>query len=99
MQTGLGRTGKMLGSDYGEHKPDLITLAKALSGGTFPISAVLGNDEVMNLLEPGCHGSTFGGSPLACAVGAEANDPSSWQTPQLSSGTIAAPGPCGPSGP
>lgn len=72
IQTGLGRTGKMLASDYEDVKPDLLILGKALSGGTMPISAVLANDPVMLVIKPGEHGSTFGGSPLAAAVCIEA---------------------------
>lgn len=60
IQTGLARTGKMLCSDYSEIKPDLICLGKALSGGYYPVSAVLGSDEVIGVLEPGSHGSTYG---------------------------------------
>lgn len=69
IQTGLGRTGKMLCSDYDGAKPDIIVLGKALSGGMYPISAVLSSDEVIGLLRPGEHGSTYAGNPLACAVG------------------------------
>lgn len=68
VQTGLGRTGKMLCSDHDEVKPDLVVLGKALSGGMYPVSAVLGSDQVLGLLKPGEHGSTYGGNPLACAV-------------------------------
>ncbi len=68
VQTGIGRTGKLLASDYENAKPDLLILGKALSGGVFPVSAVLANNEVMMCLKPGEHGSTFGGNPLACAV-------------------------------
>lgn len=76
IQTGMGRTGSLLASDYkdphqeGEklYKPDVLILGKALSGGTMPVSAVLANDEVMLTIQPGEHGSTFGGNPLACAV-------------------------------
>lgn len=69
IQTGLGRTGKLLACDHEEVKPDIITLGKALSGGLYPISAVLANDEVMGVIKPGEHGSTFGGNPVAAAVG------------------------------
>ena len=72
IQTGLGRTGKMLASDHEHVKPDLLILGKALSGGTMPISAVLANDPVMLVIKPGEHGSTFGGNPLAAAVCIEA---------------------------
>ena len=68
VQTGIGRTGKLLASDYENAKPDLLILGKALSGGVFPVSAVLANNEVMMCIKPGEHGSTFGGNPLACAV-------------------------------
>ena len=68
VQTGIARTGKLLATDYEEAKPDILVLGKALSGGVFPVSAVLANDEVMLCIQPGEHGSTFGGNPLACAV-------------------------------
>ncbi|TGM53646.1 ornithine--oxo-acid transaminase [Leptospira adleri] len=68
VQTGLGRTGKLLAGDYESVKPDILVLGKALSGGILPVSAVLSNDEVMLTLKPGEHGSTYGGNPLACAV-------------------------------
>ena len=68
VQTGIARTGKMLATDYEEAKPDILILGKALSGGVFPVSAVFANDEVMLCIQPGEHGSTFGGNPLACAV-------------------------------
>ena len=68
VQTGLGRTGKMLCSDYEAIKPDILILGKALSGGILPISAVLSSDEIMLTIEPGQHGSTYGGNPLACKV-------------------------------
>ncbi len=68
IQTGLGRTGKLLACDHEQVKPDLLILGKALSGGVLPVSAVLGSHEVMLCLKPGEHGSTFGGNPLACAV-------------------------------
>jgi len=68
VQTGLGRTGKMLCSDYEAIKPDILILGKALSGGILPISAVLSSDEIMLTIEPGQHGSTYGGNPLACRV-------------------------------
>jgi ornithine--oxo-acid transaminase len=68
VQTGLGRTGKMLCSEHAGVTPDILILGKALGGGVFPVSAVLTNHEVMNVLHPGQHGSTFGGNPLACAV-------------------------------
>jgi len=68
VQTGLGRTGKMLCCDHSNVKPDILVLGKALGGGVFPVSAVLTSHEVMDVLHPGQHGSTFGGNPLACAV-------------------------------
>lgn len=68
IQTGIARTGKMLASDHEEVRPDLLILGKALSGGVLPISLVLADDEIMLLLKPGEHGSTFGGNPLAAAV-------------------------------
>ena len=72
VQTGLGRTGRMLCSDWDEVKPDIVILGKALSGGVLPASAVLGSDEVVLSIKRGQHGSTFGGNPLACAVAEEA---------------------------
>jgi len=69
VQTGMGRTGKMLASDHEGVRPDVLILDKALSGGTLPVSAVLADDEVMLTIQPGEHGSTFGGNPVACAVG------------------------------
>ena len=60
VQTGIARTGKLLASDYENAKPDILILGKALSGGVFPVSAVLANDEVMMCIKPGEHGSTFG---------------------------------------
>ncbi len=68
VQTGVGRTGKVICSEYDEIKPDILVLGKALSGGVFPVSAVLARDEIMLTLKPGQHGSTFGGNPLACSV-------------------------------
>ena len=68
IQTGLYRTGKLLACDHEDVKPDILILGKALSGGVLPISAVLANDEIMMLIKPGEHGSTYGGNPLACAV-------------------------------
>lgn len=68
IQTGIARTGKMLASDHESVRPDLLILGKALSGGVLPISLVLADDEIMLLLKPGEHGSTFGGNPLAAAV-------------------------------
>jgi ornithine--oxo-acid transaminase len=68
IQTGLGRTGKLLAEEHEGIEADLTLIGKALSGGFYPVSAVLSNSEVMNVLQPGEHGSTFGGNPLACAV-------------------------------
>jgi len=68
IQTGLGRTGRMLACDYEGVDPDILILGKALSGGVLPVSAVLANDIIMLTIQPGQHGSTFGGNPLACAV-------------------------------
>jgi ornithine--oxo-acid transaminase len=65
VQAGLGRTGKMFGFEHEGVKPDLVCLGKSLSGGFMPISAVLGNNEVMEQINPGEHGSTFGGNALA----------------------------------
>lgn len=69
IQTGLGRTGKLFACEHESVIPDLYILGKALSGGLYPVSAVCADDEVLGLFTPGTHGSTFGGSPLACAVG------------------------------
>lgn len=68
IQTGLGRTGKMLACDHENVRPDILILGKALSGGVLPVSAVLADDEIMLTIKPGEHGSTYGGNPLACAV-------------------------------
>ena len=68
VQTGIARTGKMLATDYENARPDILILGKALSGGVFPVSAVLADDDVMLCIQPGEHGSTFGGNPLACMV-------------------------------
>jgi ornithine--oxo-acid transaminase len=68
IQTGLGRTGKLLAEEHDHIEADLTLIGKALSGGFYPVSAVLSNSEVMNVLQPGEHGSTFGGNPLACAI-------------------------------
>lgn len=66
IQTGLARTGKMLACDHEKVRPDILLLGKALSGGMMPVSAVLADDEIMLTIKPGEHGSTYGGSPLAC---------------------------------
>lgn len=68
VQTGIARTGKLLAVDHEDVKPDVLILGKALSGGVYPVSAVLANDEIMNVITPGTHGSTFGGNPVAGAV-------------------------------
>ncbi len=72
IQTGLGRTGKLLAEEHDGIQADLTLIGKALSGGFYPVSAVLSNEAVLGLLQPGQHGSTFGGNPLACAVAREA---------------------------
>lgn len=74
VQTGIARTGRMIACDHEEVKPDILVLGKALSGGMYPVSAVLANNEIMNVIKPGQHGSTFGGNPLACAVAVAALD-------------------------
>ena len=68
VQTGIARTGKLLAVNYAGIKPDILILGKAISGGVLPVSAVLADDSVMEVIRPGNHGSTFGGNPLACAV-------------------------------
>jgi ornithine--oxo-acid transaminase len=72
IQTGLGRTGRLFCVDHEGVVPDMYILGKALSGGFYPISAVVANEDVLGVLRPGDHGSTFGGNPLACAIGREA---------------------------
>ena len=74
IQTGLGRTGKLFASEYENVRPDITIIGKALSGGMLPISAVLADEPILGLFQPSEHGSTFGGSPLACAVGIAALD-------------------------
>mmetsp|Transcript_7216 Transcript_7216/g.9409 ORF Transcript_7216/g.9409 Transcript_7216/m.9409 type:complete len:433 (-) Transcript_7216:1235-2533(-) len=74
VQTGIARTGKMLACDHEQVKPDILILGKSLSGGVYPISAVLCDDFIMDNITPGTHGSTYGGNPLACAVGIAALD-------------------------
>jgi ornithine--oxo-acid transaminase len=69
IQTGFGRTGDLFACDFDNVKPDLLIVGKALGGGYYPVSAVLASDALMSLFAPGDHGSTFGGNPLACAVG------------------------------
>lgn len=68
IQTGLGRTGKMLCVDHDEVRPDIVLLGKALSGGVYPVSAVLADRDIMLVIKPGEHGSTYGGNPLGCAA-------------------------------
>lgn len=72
IQTGIARTGKMLAIDHENIDADVLILGKAVSGGAYPVSAVLANDEIMNVIKPGQHGSTYGGNPLAAAVATEA---------------------------
>ena len=74
IQTGLGRTGKMWAFEHEGIRPDCLTIAKALSGGVYPISAFCADDAVMNVFQPGDHGSTFGGNPMAAAIGKAALD-------------------------
>jgi len=69
VQTGLARTGERLCVDHSKIRPDMVVLGKALSGGVYPVSAVVGDDEVMTTIRPGEHGSTYGGNPVACKVG------------------------------
>lgn len=68
IQTGIARTGKLLCHEWSGIKPDLVLLGKAISGGMYPVSCVLGSKEIMLTVEPGTHGSTYGGNPLGCAV-------------------------------
>lgn len=68
VQTGIARTGKLLACDHEDVKPDILILGKALSGGVLPVSAVLANDDIMLVIKPGEHGSTYGGNPVACSV-------------------------------
>lgn len=74
VQTGIARTGKLIACHHQNVQPDILILGKALSGGMYPVSAVLANNEIMNVIHPGQHGSTFGGNPLACAVAMAALD-------------------------
>lgn len=69
VQTGIARTGKLLAVNHENVKPDILIMGKALSGGVYPISVVMANDEIMEVIKPGQHGSTFGGNPIAAAVG------------------------------
>ncbi|HSP40804.1 MAG TPA: ornithine--oxo-acid transaminase [Gillisia sp.] len=68
VQTGIARTGKLLAVDHEDVRPDIVILGKAISGGVYPVSVVLADDHIMNVIKPGQHGSTFGGNPVACAV-------------------------------
>ncbi|HOD11111.1 MAG TPA: aminotransferase class III-fold pyridoxal phosphate-dependent enzyme, partial [Flavobacterium sp.] len=68
VQTGIARTGKLLAVHHENVQPDVLILGKAVSGGVYPVSAVLANDAIMNVIKPGQHGSTFGGNPVAAAV-------------------------------
>ncbi|MBK22023.1 MAG: ornithine--oxo-acid transaminase [Flavobacteriales bacterium] len=68
VQTGIGRTGKLLACDHENVKPDILILGKAISGGVYPVSCVLANNSVMEVITPGTHGSTYGGNPIACEV-------------------------------
>ncbi|MDE5439355.1 ornithine--oxo-acid transaminase [Elizabethkingia meningoseptica] len=74
VQTGIARTGKLIACHHEDVQPDILILGKALSGGMYPVSAVLANDNIMNVIKPGQHGSTFGGNPIACAVAMAALD-------------------------
>ncbi|MFA5670337.1 MAG: ornithine--oxo-acid transaminase [Balneolaceae bacterium] len=68
IQTGIARTGKLLACEYDNVKPDMLILGKALSGGSYPVSAVLADSDIMDVIQPGQHGSTYGGNPIACKV-------------------------------
>jgi ornithine--oxo-acid transaminase len=72
IQTGFGRTGEMFACDHEKVRPDVLVLGKAISGGLYPVSAVVSSREVLDVFDPGSHGSTYGGNPLACAVAREA---------------------------
>lgn len=74
VQTGIARTGQLIACHHENVQPDILILGKALSGGMYPVSAVLANDNIMNVIKPGQHGSTFGGNPIACAVAVAALD-------------------------
>lgn len=74
VQTGIARTGRLIACHHEDVQPDILILGKALSGGMYPVSAVLANDSIMNVIKPGQHGSTFGGNPIACAVAIAALD-------------------------
>ena len=74
VQTGIARTGRLIACHHEDVQPDILILGKALSGGMYPVSAVLANDDIMNVIKPGQHGSTFGGNPIACSVAVAALD-------------------------
>ena len=74
VQTGIARTGKLIACYHEDVQPDILVLGKAISGGMYPVSAVLANDNIMHVIQPGQHGSTFGGNPVACAVAIAALD-------------------------
>ena len=74
VQTGIARTGRLIACHHEDVQPDILILGKALSGGMYPVSTVLANNEIMNVIKPGQHGSTFGGNPIACAVAVAALD-------------------------
>ena len=74
VQAGMGRSGKLLAVNYEDARPDMVVLAKSLSAGYYPISVVLADNKVMDLIRPGDHGSTFGGNPLACMIARAACD-------------------------
>jgi ornithine--oxo-acid transaminase len=74
IQSGLGRSGKLFAYEYEDVKPDMVIIGKALGGGFYPVSGVLGTNETLGVFEPGTHGSTFGGNPLAAAVAMAALD-------------------------
>lgn len=74
VQTGIGRTGRLLACDHENVKPDVLILGKAISGGVYPVSCVLANNSIMEVITPGTHGSTYGGNPIACAVATAALD-------------------------
>lgn len=91
VQTGIGRTGRLLCTEHDNIRPDIVTLGKALSGGLYPVSAVLADDEVMLNIKPGQHGSTYGGNPLACRIAIEALEVSCLLTVRSSMGCWADP--------
>ena len=74
VQTGIARTGKLIACYHEDVQPDILVLGKAISGGMYPVSSVLANDNIMHVIQPGQHGSTFGGNPIACAVAMAALD-------------------------